>query len=133
MCENSNDQIQTLFSALQSAQKKNKEAEAEISLLRKKLEIKEKELDDLRESKDKMRDHLMEGNIRIYDRESEKIYTIDEQEKEIHGLKNEIFRYKKQITDLQEYILELEKLLEEKDKDPKWERLQNAGKNEETK
>ena len=133
MCENSNDQIQTLFSALQSAQKKNKEAEAEISLLRKKLEIKEKELDDLRESKDKLRDHLMEGNIRIYDRESEKIYTIDEQEKEIHGLKNEIFRYKKQITDLQEYILELEKLLEEKDKDPKWERLQNAGKNEETK
>lgn len=103
------------------------EAKLEIRYLQNKLLDKDKELEQLKESKDKMRDHLMEGNIRIYDRESEKLYIIDEQGKEIQGLKNDISRYKKEISELQERISELKKQIEEKNNEPKWERLENVG------
>lgn len=103
------------------------EAKLEIRYLQDKLLDKDKELEQLKVSKDKMRDHLMEGNICIYDRESEKLYIIDEQGKEIQGLKNDISRYKKEISELQERISELEKQIEEKNNEPKWERLENVG------
>ncbi len=106
------------------------EAKLEIRYLQEKLLDKDKELEQLKESKDKMRDHLLAGNIRMYDRESEWIYTIDEQEKEIHKLQNDISGYKKEISELRGQISDLEKQLKEKNDNPKWERFEKIANKE---